>query len=369
MANYWAQPESMVVALGPGGTPVDIRETGQYERWHGRDGLTCLDCSQPVNPRRLTKGRPRPKDILAHSPRTDGADADEKCESIRSDRRGHGWKVLLREAIRAQLESLNYRVEIDPPSDAGRIDLAAYARDRRVVIRIELDKVPQENAQAAHRALLRDRTHGYTTEVLWITFGCTWVDELPAVGIRFVNEPVPHSFDIAGVHVVVDAGVLKWHNTGQRLYQPKDDQLGLERFLDLYLTKQLSHHPFTLKHRGWAATRWWDAQIRSLLQQRDRAGIALATSSRKVDQLTEALEQSNADLARAAAQLASSEDTLGQTRELLTTCQRAREQTEARLGEALEWIELVERARTGRAARFALRKLPPFTDPGDNRAS
>ena len=39
----------MIRALGPSDVVVNVREPGEYEYWHGRDGLRCMNCNASVH--------------------------------------------------------------------------------------------------------------------------------------------------------------------------------------------------------------------------------------------------------------------------------------------------------------------------------
>lgn len=366
--EFWPTLTSMLCARGPGNRVIDIRTPGEYERWHGfkgmpRDGLTCLDCLGAVNPRMLpATASVAARPILVHSPRPDGANADDKCESVKSDQRGAGWKKLLKSLIADYLTERRYETEIDPATDGERSDVLTRSGSRRIAIRVELDKLKVDDFRTARRQLERQEMN---TEVLWITFGCSWVDIANAVGIRFQTEPPRRGvIDVGGVFPVVDAGVFVF---GMRGLTPSG-QIGLGHFLEAFMAGGVQSHPIEGERRGWAGTKTWDQHTRDLVrkvanleQQRKDLEQELQNTKLTFQEKQRALELN----ATAAAHRATRAETeTAAERERTATAREQQEAETAHRMAATGWTAGIERLRdTSTLARLALRRHTAFVYP------
>lgn len=371
--DFWPTPANMVCGLGPGDRVIDIRTPGEYERWHGfqglpRDGLSCLDCLGAVNPRMLPKKITAARPILVHSPRPDGANAEDKCESVKSTQRGAGWKKLLKNLIAEYLHQLGHEVDVDPVTDGERIDLLTHAGSRRIAIRVELDKLKVDDFKAARRQLARQEEN---TEVLWITFGCSWVDEANAVGIRFLEEPPTRGvIDVGGVFPVVDAGVFMF---GTRDFTPAKP-FGLGYFLERFMAGGVQNHPIAGERRGWAGTNVWDQHIRHLVRTREAAELKraqqeqeLAEAQRVHQERLRAVEL-KAVAAESRAARAESETVL--VRERVAVVADERDGEIAHRIAATTWGAGVENLRdSSSVSRLGLRRHPAFVYPQPAEAS
>ncbi|MGO2746517.1 hypothetical protein [Microbacterium sp.] len=371
--DFWPTPANMVCALGPGDGVIDIRTPGEYERWHGfqglpRDGLSCLDCLGAVNPRMLPKKITAARPILVHSPRPDGANAVDKCESVKSTQRGAGWKKLLKNLIAEYLHQFGYEVEVDPVTDGERIDLLTHAGSRRIAIRVELDKLKVDDFKAARRQLARQEMN---TEVLWITFGCSWVDTANAVGIRFLEEPPTRGvIDVGGVFPVVDAGVFTFGTRGLTPAKP----FGLGYFLERFMEGGVQNHPIAGERRGWAGTNAWDQHIRHLVRTREAAEQQQTqleqelTEARRVHQ--EKIRGLELTAAAAASRAARAESETVRERERIAVATDERDSEIAHRTAATTWGAGVENLRdTNIVSRLGLRRHPAFVYPQPIEAS
>lgn len=365
--EFWPTPANMVCALGPGDQVVDIRRAGEYERWHGfqglpRDGLLCLDCLNAVNPRMLNIQTPVARPILVHSPRSDGADAKEGCESVRSTRRGAGWKKLLKNQIADHLRQLGYGALVDPDVDQERIDLLTHAGSRRIAIRVELDKLKVDEFKAIRRQLARQEKG---TELLWVTFGCSWVDLGSSVGIRFLEDPPKNGvIDAGGVFPVVDAGIFV---PGTQGFEPASP-VGLGYFLERFMAGGIQNHPIAEERRGWARTEAWDQHTRDLVRARETAEhrmmqlqLELADTKRVHQDEVQTLEL-KAVAAERQATHAERKSALGRSR--LDVVADERDNERAHRVASTSWGAGVENLRdTSIVSRIGLRRWPAFTYP------
>lgn len=370
--EFWPTPTSMLCAMGPGNRVIDIRAPGEYDNWHGfrglpRDGLTCLDCLGAVNPRMLpptasVAARP----ILVHSP-TD-ANAEQRCESVRSTRRGAGWKKLLKSLIADYLIERGYESEIDPTTGGERIDILTRSGNRRIAIRVELDKLKVDDFLAALRQLERQDKD---TEVLWITFGCSWVDIAKAVGIRFTTEPPKRgSIDVGGVFPVVDAGIFKFGMQGLAPTAP----VGLGHFLEAVMAGILQSHPIEGEHRGWAHTRAWDQHIRGLVRRSANLEKQLRNLKQELQEARSVFQEIQhtlkLDIAAAERRATRAEAETTAARELTAAAREQLEVETAHRRAATGWGAEVERLRdTNTVARLALRRLAAFAFPSPTTQS
>lgn len=369
----WPTPKNMVCALGPGDSIVDIRNAGEYERWHGfqrlsRDGLSCLDCLGAVNPRMLNKTSSEPaRPILVHSPRKDGADAEDKCRSVRSTQRGAGWKKLLKKEIFDYLVRLGYEAKVDPATSGERIDILTRAGSRRIAFRVELDKLKVEDFRAAQQRLVQQEGH---TELVWITFGCGWVDLAPAVGIRFREEPpVNRPIDVGGVYPIVDAGIFTFEAPRIKPARP----VSLGAFLERFMAGELQNHAIVKERRGWALTAAWEQHIRYLKRKQELAERQRAKSEQDLEQskhiLNEAIRalEKRAAVAEQRASRADGETIRERARVTATIADRDREK--AHRVAATAWGDGVEQLRdTSALGRLALRQHPAFIYPRPTEA-
>ncbi len=365
--NFWPTPANMVCALGPGDQVIDIRTPGEYERWHGfeglpRDGLSCLDCLGAVNPRMLHKTSSAARPILVHSPIPGSANADEKCESVRSTQRGAGWKKLLKNLIAQYLRQLGYPAVGNPTTDGERIDILTQAGSRRIAIRIELDKLKADDFKVAQRKLALQEKN---TELLWITFGCSWVDRANAVGIRFMEEPpLNGAIDVGGVFPVVDAGVFVPGVNGLANAKPA----GLGHFLQRFMAGEVQNHLVAGERRGWARTSTWDRHIRHLErarllteQQRLQLEKQLDEAKRAHQEEVRALELKTL---AADGRAARAESETARERERVVGLESERDSEMAHRVAATAWGAGVEKSRdTSAVSRIGLRRHPAFTYP------
>lgn len=365
--EFWPTPANMVCALGPGDRVIDIRTPGEYERWHGfqgmpRDGLLCLDCLGAVNPRMLNKTSYAARPILVHSPRPDGANADDKCESVRSSQRGSGWKKLLKNVIAEHLRELGYDVVVDPATVGERIDLLTHAGSRRIAIRVELDRLKVDEFRAIRRRLALQEKR---TEVIWVTFGCSWVDVASAVGIRFSDAPPARgSIDVGGVFPVVDAGVFTYRAEGLTPAKP----FGLGYFLESFMAGSVQSLPVAGERRGWARTDAWDQYLRHIVRAREAAEHQrvqleqeLVEADRVHQQKSQTLEL-RAVAAESRAARAQRETVL--ERERVGVAKDERDAAIAHRIAATAWAERVENLRDESiVSRLGLRRHSTFTYP------
>lgn len=361
----WDDPQNMVAAIGPGGTVVDIRHPGQYERWHGqkaRDGLRCLDCDQPVNPRRLPAraGTPR-RDILVHSPRPDGVDQEEKCREVRTSRRGRGWRRALAEAVAERCRQLGYEAEVEPELSDTRVDVVVRGRHTFALLRIELDKIDFEDARKQHNVLQRLRDdRGRKARVLWLTYNCSWVaQELPALAIRFKPErPKLPAVDVAGLWCVVDAGILTPDKLDM-LRQPEQAEFGLAYVLQQFLENTMHHNTIggSPMMFGWASPKRWVKMLQSLRAANTALRSAVRSQTTRADAAEEALRQAQQNLEQLRLrlqQVTHERDQAAQDSLALTVQLRA----------ANEWADEVDLLRRGAVGRWLLRKVPSRRAPG-----
>lgn len=360
--SRWEDPQNMVVALGPGETVVDIRHPGQYDRWHGqkaRDGLLCLDCEQPVNPRRLPSrdGVPQ-RDILVHSPRSDGVDQEDKCREVRSGRRGAGWRRALAAAIAVYARSLGYETEVEPMVAQARVDVLVRSRDQITLIRIELDKITLEQARLEHRMLTRTLEPNLVTRVLWLTYNCSWVDkELPALGIRFDQKPPRYrpGIDVAGLWCVVDAGIITPDEYGL-LRQAEEAEYGLGLALRRFLQNSMHHDTADTALYGWAAPSRWVNMLRAL-------GSTNRELQTDLQLQTERTARAEAALHKAKIDVQDLRDSLAEATRSSATSRASAIALAAALDDANAWAADVEALREQLLGKLLLRKIRPIPDP------
>lgn len=365
--SFWPTPANMVCALGPGDQVIDIRAPGEYERWHGfqglsRDGLSCLDCLGAVNPRMVNKTSSAARPILVHSPIPGSANADDKCESVRSMQRGAGWKKLLKKLMAQYLRQLGHEAVVDPATDGERIDLLTHAGSRRIAIRVELDKLKADEFKGAQRKLAMQEKN---TELLWITFGCSWVDRATAVGIRFVDEsPLNGAIDVGGVFPVVDAGAFVPGINGLANAKP----VGLGHFLQRFMAGEVQNHPVGGERRGWARTSAWDLHIRHL----ERARLLGEQQRLQLEKQLDEAKRANQEEMRALelkaltaeGRAARAESETARERERVVELEGERDREMAHRDAATAWGAEIEKSRdTSAVSRIGLRRHPAFTYP------
>ncbi|MBF4459415.1 hypothetical protein [Pseudoclavibacter sp. VKM Ac-2867] len=204
------------------------------------------------------------------------------------------------------------------------------------------------------------KNEDFQDETLWITFNCDWVDQIPAVGIRFLEDSVPGSLEVGGLHAVVDAGALKYsHMDG--VHQPSAHTVGLRQFMTQRMARQIQFLPLDATHSGWGDNRMWQLGIRHLhahirdLRKLHRMAIAKLTA------LASELETRQQQVIALRASVEHEQSVSAALRSSESAVERSLHDVQNRLAALEEWASEVEARRSSGFGKWALRgvKRPP----------
>lgn len=298
--------------------------------------------------------------ILAHTPQAKG-DQEDRCARLRATgNRGDGWKHLLVQQLAAHLKDLGYQIVTRTEVRGQRVDVIASARLSRVLIRVELKPLDFAEVRRVQQSLRSANSEEFQDETLWITFDCEWVDQVPAVGIRFLEEPASGSLEVGGLHAVVDTGVLKYsHDNG--VHQPTSHTVGLGQFMTQRMARQIQFLPIDATHSGWGDNRMWQLGIRQLHARVGHLRKFARVSTAKLAALAtemEAKEQQVGALGRA---LDREQSASAAMRSKESAAEQRLRDARQQLADLQDWASKVEAQRSSGLGRWALRgvRKPP----------
>jgi hypothetical protein len=305
----------MDAALGRYDEFIDVRNLDTFNAWRSTPGLRCLVCRHPVEAYHSSRQRPFVRHGRGYA--ATGSPGERKT----ADETFLHYK--LKYWVCAELQahgSGDARVEIRlahrTPDVFGHIDGRGYA--------VEIQWSPLTYAEASART--HDLFAAGADEVLWLTRTCSWIEKLPALGIR--------SFQGTGEDYQAHTGVLA--HRPQLGLRPAQAPVSIRRALHAWTASELVWAYQDHKKAGWATVTDWKlhtrAQADEILQRKRQLSAALEER----DSLKRQLHQAQATIDEHAA-------TIDQQAETIDLGQNQRRNLNDRLGQLGETLQQTER--------------------------
>ncbi|WP_328712283.1 hypothetical protein [Nocardia salmonicida] len=285
----------MNAALDPYGQFIDIMIDANWEAWHGKPaGLRCLLCGRVV-----TAYQSRAKNRwVRHLPGEggDGSSAAKKAAAAETflHERCKFW-------VRDRLRAAGATADAEQQLGNRRPDVLADRDGRRLAVEIQWSPLKFELARERTADLLR----GGADQVLWLTRDYSWVEKLPALGVR--------NFDPARDGYSTDSGFLAMTpSRGLRVVDRPVDQ-ALRALLD----GEIAWAYRDSKKAGWATVTDWAQHTKQQADEIERLRRDLKESTDKRVKLGETVGKQSrlidalkSDLGRAEATFASQREVI-----------------------------------------------------------
>ncbi|MFB8001526.1 competence protein CoiA family protein [Nocardia sp. NPDC056000] len=349
----------MTAALGRYDEFIDIAVEENFATWHKTAGLVCLVCRHPVVVYRSQAHNPFVRHSSGH-----GVDVSAKVRKAAGETFQHlRFKYWVRDELRAR----GVAAEIEVWQDGRRPDVFGTRDGRGYAVEIQWSPLTVEEARARtvhHRGAGAD-------EVVWLTRSCTWVEQLPALGIKSFTPA-------AGGHYFAHTGYLRHGRRAELRVEP----VAVRQFFDAWLAGELAWGYRETEKAGWATVTDWTAytaeQAENIEQMRRRVevadkrnamqGNAIRKQNERIDALTAQSSRYKRDLDTRTAErdtvrteLGTANDGLAQASQTITgldtTLERMRKSVESAQAEAARSAEQYRSAAADLAARTRLARI------------
>lgn len=311
--------KGMDAALGRYDEFIDVRNPDTFNAWRSTPGLRCLVCRHPVEAYRSSGQRPYVRHGRGYGATVSVGERRSATETFLHFRLKH-WVCAELQAHGAADAQVEIRLERRTPDVFGHIDGRGYA--------VEVQWSPLTYTEASART--GDLLAAGADEVLWLTRTCSWIEKLPALGIK--------SFQGAGEDYQAHTGVLI--HRPQSGLRPTRAAVSIRRALHAWTAGELAWAYQDHKKAGWATVTDWKlhtrAQADEILQRKRQLSAALAERD---------------DLKR---QLQCAQATIDQQAETIGLEQKQRRNLNDRLGQLGETLQQTERDKQSEQHRRVL---------------
>ncbi len=307
--------KGMDAALGRYDEFIDVRNPDTFNAWRSTPGLRCLVCRHPVEAYHSSGQRPFVRHGKGHGATASPGEKRSATETFLHFRLKH-WVCGELQAHGSADARVETRLAHRTPDVFGHIDGRGYA--------VEVQWSPLTYTEAAART--RDLFAAGADEVLWLTRTCSWIEKLPALGIK--------SFQGTGEDYQAHTGALT--HRPQSGLQPARTPVSIRRALHAWTAGELAWAYQDHKKAGWATVTDWKlhtrAQADEILQRKRQLFAALEER----DSLKRQLQQAQATIDDHAA-------TIDQQAETIAVEQKQRRNLNDRLGQLGETLKHTER--------------------------
>ncbi|MGK8487090.1 competence protein CoiA family protein [Nocardia asiatica] len=268
----------MNAALGRYNEFVDIRIRAKFDTWHGTSGLRCLVCRYPVVVYRSRARNPFVRHRKGQAATRNPAAAKTARETFLHQR----LKYWVRDELRNRGVS---DAEVETPLGNRRPDVFGHFHGRGFAVEVQWSPLDVTGARARTEEM---RAAG-VDHVLWLTRGCNWVEQLPALGIK--------SFDPDDSDYRAHTGWLEMRpNIGLRVQEASVGAV-LRQWVDGELAWACRDHT----KAGWATVTDWE-------QHTKRQADIINGLGRKLASAQDAYAESQRTIAEEARQLREAHD-------------------------------------------------------------
>ncbi|MGA6209305.1 hypothetical protein ACPESR_31565 [Nocardia testacea] len=307
--------KGMDAALGRYDEFIDVRNPDTFNAWRSTPGLRCLVCRHPVEAYRSSGQRPYVRHGRGYGATVSVGERRSATETFLHFRLKH-WVCAELQAHGAADAQVEIRLERRTPDVFGHIDGRGYA--------VEVQWSPLTYTEASART--GDLLAAGADEVLWLTRTCSWIEKLPALGIK--------SFQSTGEDYQAHTGVLT--HRPQSGLRPTQSPVSIRRALHAWTAGELAWAYQDHKKAGWATVTDWKlhtrAQADEILQRKRQLSAALEER----DDLKRQLQQAQAAIDDHSA-------TIDQQAETIDLEQKQRRNLNDRLDQLGETLQQTER--------------------------
>ncbi|MFF0637711.1 hypothetical protein ACFYTS_35060 [Nocardia sp. NPDC004151] len=160
-----------------------------------------------------------------------------------------------------------------------RPDVFGTCDGRGYAVEIQWSPLTVEEARARtehHRAAGAD-------EVLWLTRSCTWVEQLPALGIKSFTPTA------GGGHYFAHTGYLRHGRRAELRVEP----IAVRQFLDVWIGGELAWGYRETEKAGWATMTDWTAYTSEQADEIDQMRRKVEAANARVAKQAEAIGKQN----------------------------------------------------------------------------
>lgn len=225
----------MTAALGPYDEFIDILAAENFCIWHNTAGLRCLVCEHPVEVYRSSRKNPYVHHGKGHGAHASAAERKTAGETF-LHRRFRYW-------VCHELRQRGVDAAVEVWQDGRRPDVSGTDdQGRSYAVEIQWSSLSFEDARA------RTEHHRDATgaEVLRLTRACSWVEKLPALGVKSFTPT-------AGGHYFAHTGHLRPSRRAVLGVEP----IAIRSFFEAWIDGELASGYRDTEKAGWATVVDW----------------------------------------------------------------------------------------------------------------